>query len=233
MSSNRAASRSVPLAMLCAGVVTAQYIVGKATRDALFLAQFDFTALPTIFIITSFVSIALVAVNSKVSGKLVPRVIVPVSFAVSGALFVVEWLLIDRAPRGIAVLVYLHISGAGPLLGSGFLLIASERFDPRTAKRRFGQIAGVGTLGGLAGGVVAERLGTVLGVGAVLLFLAAANLICAWFVRTLAGSQREISAPVSAPVRSGLRVLAEAPYLRNLAALTLIVTTGAGLADYV
>ena len=102
MSSNRAALRSVPLAMLCAGVVTAQYIVGKATRDALFLAQFDFTALPTIFIITSFVSIALVAVNSKVSGKLVPRVIVPVSFAVSGALFVVEWLLIDRAPRGIA-----------------------------------------------------------------------------------------------------------------------------------
>ena len=49
-----------------------------------------------------------------------------------------------------AVLVYLQISGLGPMLGSGFWLIASERFDPRTAKQRFGQIAGVGTLGGLA-----------------------------------------------------------------------------------
>ena len=233
MSSNRAASRPVPLAMLCAGVVTAQYIVGKATRDALFLAQFDFTALPTIFIVTSFVSIALVAVNSKVSAKLVPRVIVPVSFAVSGALFVVEWLLIDRAPRGIAVLVYLHISGAGPLLGSGFWLIASERFDPRTAKRRFGQIAGVGTLGGLAGGVVAERLGAVLGVGALLPFLGLLNVICAWVVWRLAAPQHEIPVVKPARVRSGLRVLIEAPYLRNLAALTLIVTTGAGLADYV
>ena len=53
-------------------------------------------------------------------------------------------------PDAAAIIVYLHISGVGPLLGSGFWLIASERFDPRTAKQRFGQIAGAGTLGGLA-----------------------------------------------------------------------------------
>jgi ATP:ADP antiporter, AAA family len=184
------------------------------------------------FIVTSFVSIALVAANSKVAGRLVPRVVVPCSFAVSGALFVSEWLLIDRAPRGIAVMVYLHISGAGPLLGSGFWLIASERFDPRTAKRRFGQIAGIGTLGGLAGGVVAERFGAILGVSALLPFLGLLNVICAWVVWRLAAPQPEIPMVASAPVRSGLRVLLDAPYLRNLAALTLIVTTGAGLADY-
>jgi ATP:ADP antiporter, AAA family len=233
MISNRAGSRTVLIAMLCAGVVTAQYIVGKATRDALFLAQFNFTALPTMFIATSFVSIAFVAASSKAAGRLVPRTLVPALFAASGALFIAEWFLLDRTPRAIAVLVYLHVSGAGPMLGSGFWLIASERFDPRTAKRRFGQIAGVGTLGGLAGGMLAERLGAMIGVGAVLVFLAIVNLICAWLVRRLAGSQPEPAVLESAATRSGLRVLAEAPYLRNLSALTLIVTTGAGLADYV
>jgi ATP:ADP antiporter, AAA family len=233
MTSNRAGPRSVATAMLCAGVVTAQYVVGKATRDALFFAQFDFTALPTMFICTSFVSISLVMANSRAAGRLVPRTLVSGFFAVSGALFIAEWLLIGRIPRAVAVGLYLHISGAGPLLGSGFWLIASERFDPRTAKRRFGQIAGVGTLGGLVGGMLAERLGTVLGLAAVLPFLAAINLLCAWLVRGLAGPQPKTPIVESAPVRSGLRVLAEAPYLRNLAALTLIVTTGAGLADFV
>ena len=45
------------------------------------------------------------------------------------------------APDVAAVVVYLQISGVGPMLGSGFWLIATERFDPHTAKRRFGQIA--------------------------------------------------------------------------------------------
>jgi ATP:ADP antiporter, AAA family len=233
MTSTRAGSRTIAIAMLCAGVVTAQYVVGKATRDALFFAQFDFTALPTMFIATSFVSIGLVVANSRAAGRLAPRTLVPGFFAVSGALFLAEWVLIDRMPRAVAVGMYLHMSGAGPLLGSGFWLIASERFDPRTAKRRFGQIAGIGTLGGLMGGVLAERLGTLLGLGAVLLFLAVTNLICAWLVRGLAGSHREAPVVQPALAPSGLRVLAEAPYLRNLAALTLIVTTGAGLADFV
>ena len=49
----------------------------------------------------------------------------------------------DRARLSLRprVAVYLHISAAGPVLASGFWLIASERFDPHTAKKRFGHIA--------------------------------------------------------------------------------------------
>ena len=72
------------------------------------------------------------------------------------------------------------------MLGSGFWLIASERFDPRTAKRRYGHIAGAGTLGGLAGGLLAERLGVWFGVTAVLPFLAVLNVLGAWAVHHLA-----------------------------------------------
>ena len=78
---------------------------------------------------------------------------------------------VKRSPRPTAVIVYLHISGAGPVLASGVWLIASERFDPRTAKRRFGQIAGAGTLGGLLGALLSERVAAMLGVPAMLLVL--------------------------------------------------------------
>ena len=92
-------------------------------------------------------------------------------------LLLVEWMLMSPAPEAAAVLVYLHIAGLGPVLGSGFWLIASERFDPRTAKRSYSRIAGAGTLGGLTGGLLAERLGVSFGVAAVLPFLSVLNVL--------------------------------------------------------
>ena len=233
MNSNRDASRLVVFAMLCAGVVTAQYVVAKATRDALFLNNFNYTALPTMYIAASAVSIVLVLANSKSAGRIAPSRLVPALFAVSGAVFGVEWLLIDRLPRATAILVYLHTTGAGPLLGSGFWLVLSERFDPRTAKRRYGQIAGVGTLGGLAGALAADRLGSAFGIPGVLLFLAAVTLACAGLVRRLAPPAAGSPVGPRGAARSGLGVLADAPYLQNLAVLVLIGTTSAAFADYV
>ena len=122
-------------AMVCAGAVTAQFVGGKATRDALFLASLDYTALPMMVIATSVFSIVLVALNSRAarSDLARPRWYRPPSPS-SGVLFLVEWLLTYKAGAPAAVIVYLHISGVGPVLGSGFWLISSERFDPRTAK---------------------------------------------------------------------------------------------------
>lgn len=225
-------------AIVCAGAVTAQFVGGKATRDALFLASLDYTALPAMLIATSVCSILLVALNTKAAQKISPARLVPASFWVSGVLFLAEWLLAYRAPKIAAVVVYLHISGAGPLLGSGFWLIASERFDPRTAKRRFGQIAGAGTLGGLLSALLAERVAAWFGIAAMLPFLAVFHFFSAWQIRRLAvdfddeGIAPSAVAVQQAPQRSGLRVLAEAPYLRNLAALVLLGTTSAALLDY-
>ena len=128
------------------------------------------------------------------------------------------------------------------MLGSGFWLMASERFDPRTARRHFAQIAGAGTLGGLVGGLLSERAAAILDVAAMLPILAAMNLACGWLVRQLTDAEqpRARSRPIdiapelsSAAPRSGLRVLADARYLRDLAALVLLGTAGAALMDYV
>jgi len=136
-------SGSMMTAMVCAGAVTAQFVGGKATRDALFLASLDYTALPTMVIATSVFSIVLVGLNSRAARSISPSSLVPISFAVSGGGFLLEWLLTYRAPAPPRDRVPAHLRYR-PLLGSGFWLISSERFDPRTAKRRFGQIAAAG-----------------------------------------------------------------------------------------
>jgi ATP:ADP antiporter, AAA family len=236
-------SRLMALALAGAAAVTAQIVSGKATRDALFLTSLDYTTLPTMLIATSVFSLLLVALNARVSRRLVPSTLVPSAFVASGVLFILEWLVRPLAPVSTAVSVYLHISCAGPLLASGFWLVSSERFDPYTAKRRFGQIAGMGTLGGLAGAIIAERIGATLGAPALLPFLAVLQFVCAVLVRQLARSLEPWPVPVesasatgtaglAASERSGLRVVAEAPHLRQLAYVVLLGTTSAALLDY-
>jgi AAA family ATP:ADP antiporter len=240
----REASRLMALAMIGAAAVTAQIVSGKATRDALFLTSLDYTALPTMLIATSVCSILLVALNARAARRLSPATLVPAAFAASGVLFVVEWLVRPIAPAATAVAVYLHISCAGPLLASGFWLVSTDRFDPRTAKQRFGQIAGMGTLGGLLSAVLAERVGATLGAPALLLVLAAIQFGCAVVVRALSAYAEAPQRPsdsrprlravtaAAAPQRSGLRVVAEAPHLRQLAYVVVLGTTSAALLDY-
>ncbi len=225
-------------AIICAGFVTAQFVAGKAARDTLFLAHVGIASLPAMIIGTSVFSIALVAATAKGVSRLSPPRFVSWAFAISAVLLMIEWALISTTPRLGAVLVYLHISGLGPILGSGFWLVTTERFDPRTAKKKFGQIAGGGTLGGLLGGLVAERVAVLSGVGTMLPVLAILNVVCAWQVRRLMApasrpQSEEFSADLTpASAWAGVRVLSETPYLRHLALLVLLSTTGAALIDY-
>jgi hypothetical protein len=228
--------------MAGAAVVTAQFIAGKSVRDALYLAQLDVTSLPAMIAVASAVSLGLVAISSIALRRVAPATFVPLIFLISATLFVGEWALALSNPRLAAPVVYLHISGLGPLLGSGFWLIATERFDPHTAKRRFGQIAGVGTLGGLAGGLLAERVAAQAGgVTMMLPVLAAINVLCAWQTRQLTPEAGRRVVPLASDAaaeiapeapRSGLRALAVAPYLRSLAALVMLGTIAAAPIDY-
>src|SRR5688572_18170991 len=233
---------AVLTAMICSGAVTAQFIAGKATRDALYLAHLDVTTLPMIVVVTAAVSILFVIAGSRGLRAIAPGIFVPAAFVVSALTLLGCWLLLSWAPRLAAQAVYLQISGLGPMLGSGFWLIATERFDPHTARLNFSRIAGVGTITGLGAALITERIGATFGIHEMLPLLAGLNLLCAWLVRRLAGPQvlsihdkaMEIAPDFAATSpRSGLRVLAEAPYLRNLAALVLLGTVAAMLAEYV
>jgi hypothetical protein len=228
-------------AMVCSGAVSAQFIAGKATRDALYLANLDVTTLPTMVIATAGFSILLVFASSRGLRRSSPATFVPVAFAISAALLLASWVLALFMPALAAQAVYLQISGLGPMLGSGFWLIATERFDPHTAKQHFARIAAVGTLSGLAGALLAERVAALFGAPPMLVILSMLNVVCAVMTRRLAAAS-EVShtsaamraAPELAATspQSGLKVLASTPYLRNLAALVLLGTIGAALIDY-
>lgn len=227
---------SLATAMVAAATVGGQFIAGRAARDAIFLTQFDASSLPGMILVTALVSIALVLFGSRVFGQVPPAVWVPASFATTAVLILVVWLGIDRAPGAAARILYVLVSGVGPILGSGFWLIASEQFDPHAAKRAFGPIEGAGTLGGLIGGLAAARLATVIDVSAMLPLVAVLNLGCSWSTRRMArsaGATGPAAPPrrAGAQPRSGLHVLGEAPYLRNLAALVLLGTIAATFVD--
>jgi ATP:ADP antiporter, AAA family len=232
-------SGSITTSMLCAAIVTGQFVAGKATRDALFLTSLSFHALPTMLIAASVCSILLVAVHTRMAAKIGPATLIQFLSAASGILFLFEWVVRFQAPAATATLLFLHTSAMGPLLTSGFWLIATERFEPRTARRRFGQITGAGTVGGLLGALLSERVAATFGAPAMLLVLGALQLLTVWlFSRLAAVTERFVERPQLDPAtrtsktRSGLRAIAEAPHLRHLVVLVLLGSTSAALLDY-
>src|SRR5215813_5886320 len=176
------------IAAFAAAAGSAEFVGGKATRDALFLTTLEITALPAMLMATSVCTLILAALYGRGARRIAPAVLVPLFSVASGVLFLVEWFLQSRAPLATAVVVYLHISAVVPIVASGFWLIASERFDPRAAKRLFGRIAAAGTLGGLAGALIAERIAVLNGVSSMLLCLAIFQFASAFIVRRLAVS---------------------------------------------
>ena len=232
---------TVRIAMIGAAAVLGQFVGGKAARDALFLARFDITALPSMVMAASVFSIACAFLMSRVLRRVPPTRLLPAAFGGSAVLFLLEWVLGAAHPRAGAVVFYLHMLGLAPVLVSGFWTLLSERFDPRTAKRRLGHIGAAATFGGLAGSLIADRAAVWGGASAMLPIVAVMNGGCAWAVWRLAsipqgGRESRGAASIdhgAAPAPPGLAVVARSPHLRNLAALVLLATLGAGLLDYV
>ena len=224
--------------MLCAGAMVAQQVGLKAARDTIFLSSFSVTSLPIMLAASALVSIGFVLLASRVMTRVGPARLVPGAFALSGALLLAEWSLARAFPRGVAVAVFLHVGTFGAILISGFWLLVSERFDPRTAKRRIGRIAGTATLGGLLGALVAERVTAYGGVLATLPVLAALHFVCAGAVRPLAPPEGRAAADPSPGAalpevtRSPLDLVRSDPYLRSVALLVVVGSTVAAVMDY-
>src|SRR5450432_3601604 len=159
----------VRFATLTAFVVIAAFVAGKTARDAMFLTSFQVTLLPTFVAIGAVVTIPLVLVVARrmtVSG---PARLVPVIYLTSAALLVLEWVASKGWPRVAGAATFLHLGALGPIMVSGFWSTVSERFDPRTAKRNISRIGLGATLGGIAGGLVAQATAAWLSPDAILL----------------------------------------------------------------
>jgi ATP:ADP antiporter, AAA family len=222
----------------CVALLTGQFVAAKAARDALFLAHLSVTSLPAIILATSAISIAVAIGSAQLLRRLPPTRLVLFTLVAGTVLLLIEWVSFPHAPKLAAIVFYLQVSVFGPMLASGLWLIATERFDPRSAKKAFGEMVAFGTLGGLCGAVVAERVAATWGSLMVLPLLAVIGLLTVWQVRRLgqrAATERVTDVPpelAPTPAESSVRALAGVPYLRNLAVLVLLGAVGSTLLDY-
>jgi hypothetical protein len=236
---DRATNTAFIAAVVTATAMIAFQMAAKATRDALFLSTFDVSALPRMVIVAALVAVGVALLASRWMTAVGPGRLVPAAFALSAALLLAEWALIGPFRRGVAIALYLHYAALGAVLISGFWSVVNERFDPRTAKRYVGRIAAGATVGGVLGGLLAERVGATLSMAAMLPILAGIHFLCAFVVNGVPAerrpapqrrSRRSVGRP---PERSGLKTLANTPYLRGLVALVLLATITEVLIDYV
>jgi hypothetical protein len=225
----------VAIATATSVVAIAQQVMGRATRDALFLSTFPVERLPAMMIVAAAASLGAAVYIGRLIALLSPARVIPWLFGTSGLLLVTEWALATSAPRPLAVVIYLHWAVFGGTLVSTFWSVINERFDPRAAKRYVGWIAGGGTAGGILGGVAAFGAARSIGVPGTLLVLAAMHLVCCVLSFRLGQGRRgrHPSPPAAGTtVPSALGVLSEVGYLRNLAVLVATVSAMEALADY-
>lgn len=235
---SRADARAEAAATAAATVIITFQLAGKATRDALFLSTFGVAALPPIVIAAAVLSAILAIALARVMGRTGPARLVPRLIGLSAVLLLAEWGLAAEARRPAAILVYLHLTALGAILVSGFWAIVNERFDPRTARRAVGRIAAGGSIGGLLGGVLPERVGAALPLTAMLPILAGLHLVAAALVVVVERGapplpQADNEMQDAAAMLSGGRILRASSYLMGLALLVALTSAAEGVLDYV
>ena len=222
------------LATICALIVVASFVAGKAARDALLLGHFDVKTLPIFVAISAVMSLPIILVAGRWMTRYGPARLVPAINLGSALLAVGEWLLINRYPGPVSAVVFFHLATSGAVLTSGFWSIVNERFDVQTAKRHIGRIGMGATLGGILGGVLAERTAVYVRPDKILLVLAALQLTCAVTLYVFGSSVERAHAPAKPPgTWSAFRVVTRSQLLRNVAGVVVLGAVAAGILDYV
>jgi ATP:ADP antiporter, AAA family len=223
------------IAVIAAVTVIAGFVTSKAARDAILLSSFSIEQLPLFVGVSAALSLPIVLVAGRLFVRFSPDRLLPVLNLISAALLIGEWLLAQDHPDVAAVVVFLHLGSFGAVLVSGFWSIVNERFDVRTAKRYVGRIGVGATLGGILGGIIAERTAVHLEPNMILLVLAILQGISALVLRVLAGHEQRHHEPTVealAPLAS-LRTIANSALLRNLGIVVVLGAVGAAALDYV
>ncbi len=216
--------------MTVAAVMLAHQVAGKAVRDALFLGALPVTDLPRMMILAALLSVAAVPVYSHLLAWIGPRQLVPAGFLLSAVAHVAEWYWFGTSSL-VPILVYIHVASFGALLLSGFWSLTSEVFDAHTARQQVLRIATAGSLGGMVGGLAAERVGAWTSAEGSLLLLAGFHAAAAAGLLPLRGSARGAGAVTPEPL-FGRQLLRTPPLARDIAVLVVLGTASAAILDY-
>jgi hypothetical protein len=221
------------IAMIGASLMLAHQVAGKAVRDSFFLSNFPASDLPKIVMASAVLSGLLALAVARCMNRFGPSVIVPVGFLVSSLLHLIEYFFMHNAPGQWAIVIYVHIVALSAILLSGFWSLMTEAFEPRTAKQAFGRITASGTLGSIAGGLLAERIAALYSAASVLLLLVALHLLCSISLAFIRRSALRLTAsPKPDKMMSPFVLFKRAPYLLLIAMVVVVGTSSAAILDY-
>ncbi|MGD8898133.1 MAG: hypothetical protein PVJ73_19040 [Acidobacteriota bacterium] len=224
--------KAVAAATVAAGLLIAQQVAGRTTRDAFFLSELRIESLPLMMMASAVLALAGAEVMSVALARRSPFRVVPVAAAASALLFVVEWVASLFAPQIAAVVVYLHVATFGGALVSGFWSLVNERFDPFTARQVVGRIAAGAAAGGVAGGLLALLASRALSVPTTLLLLSALHGLASAALLRARGPAPVGTATAERTPALSLPLLAREPYLRTLALVVLLGAVSDALFDF-
>ncbi|MBS1853303.1 MAG: hypothetical protein JST79_20580 [Acidobacteria bacterium] len=218
-------------------LVVASFVAGKASRDALFLEQFQAVQLPyadiAISILVGFAVAAYVRLGRAVSlDKLL--VLSLSGYIATAVLF--WWLGTHCRFAWLYPLVYVWIGVYGVLATAQVWTLANYVFTTREAKSKF-SIVGSGAIAGwIAGGYLSKTLAAAYGAESLLLVIAGALtlaiglVVVIWRGRAISDPQKS-AAQAQAGLRARLQQIVSMPHLRTIAVLiglSSFATTTAG-----
>ncbi|MEI9951741.1 MAG: hypothetical protein WDO74_22870 [Pseudomonadota bacterium] len=221
-------TRATRLAMAAATLALGHHVAARSLREGLFLATFPVAELPKAMLGTALFAIPMALAVAHWMARFGPGRLTPILFLISACGSVAEWWLLPSLPRAIAIAVYLHVSIGGALLVSAFWSIINERFDPHSLKAVVGRIGGFSTLGGLAGGLMMERVAHWLSARTSLLLIGLVALAAAVFMQRLGRTL-----PAAKPVPEGPKARERLTgYLRTLALLVACSAAVSAFGDF-
>jgi ATP:ADP antiporter, AAA family len=221
-------------AALTSAAVVSFDMGGRATRDALFLSAFGPSRLPAMVFLGS----ALALLVGVVAGRLMahtpnPARLLARALLGSALLLLLEWALSGRYGPAVAVLVYLHFTGASGLFISGFWTVVSEQFDPGTARRSIARIAAAGTMGGLLGGLFTGWVGSAFSTATMLPLLAVLNVAAALTLGGLSSPREAEPEPADAePLGLGVLGVGLPRYVQILLAVVVLGAVNETVLDF-
>ncbi len=140
------------LLALLVGSLFAGYTVAKVLRDSMFLHEYGATALPWGYLGVALASIAIVAVDARVTARLARAGTAALGQTVALALSIAFAALYPFHKHLVAGLFYVWAGSQAMMLMSYFWLLALELWDSRRAQAILPMFSGAGLLGGVVGG---------------------------------------------------------------------------------
>lgn len=222
--------RAVVYSFSFVALAVASFLLAKPIRNGLFLAAYGAHDLVYVFVGVPVALSLAMPLFARVARRFGQRAVTTGSLLFFGLNVLLFWWAFRHWPgtRWLAAAFYIWVNCYGIIAPVQAWTFANRAFDTRQAKRLFGLIGSGASIGSIVGGLLAQLLAKRIGAINLLLVLAAL-IFCQTALVTFAWSVRRKdirdAAPARAPYGFGdtVRLIAQSPYLRLLAAVVFIV----------